>query len=149
MDFSKVVEYDRSFPVELKHPVTGEGVGITFNIVSFDSERVVKASKKVESDRWAAVFANEERKLTPDQLVEFMDRDSRERVIASIDSWDWGGHSFGDLGPDPECTEENKRYVIEHPNARLIRIQIENAGADLGNFSQGPEKPSAKQSKAK
>lgn len=139
-DLSKLVEYDKTFPVPLMFK--GEPVGITFNIVSFDSERVVRAGESVAGKRWEAIFKNEDHKLTHEQILDFSEMEERERLISAIDSWDFGGNSFGDLGQDPECTEVNKRYIITHPNAKWITDQIKAKGKDLGNFSGVLPKPS-------
>ena len=149
MDIANLVTYDKTFPVKLIHPATGEETGIVINIVSFDSERVVKAVKAVEAERWRVMFDNDDKKLSPDQVLDFMDKTEREQVIAAIDSWDFGGSSFGDLGVDPECNDANKRHVVEHPNARWIRNQISARGADLTNFFQESATNSRKPSKRK
>ena len=149
MDFSTVVSYEQEFPVKLLHPVTGEETGVVFNIVSFESAAVVKAMKKLEAERWQAVFANEDQKLTPEQFAEFNEKMAIEQVVSSVASWDWGGNEFAGLGEDAECTDANKRLVIEHPNSKWIRDQLIARGNDLGNFSQASVKNSARSSKRK
>lgn len=149
MDFSAVVSYEQEFPVKLIHPVTGEDIGVTFNVVSFDSERVVKAAKTVESERWKAILESSDKKLTPEQFTEYQDKVEREQVIAAIKSWDWGGNEFDALPADAECTEENKRYVIEHKNAKWIREQIIARAASIENFTQASGKKPARSSKSK
>src|SRR6476659_6637146 len=134
-DFSKLIEYDQTFPVEIRRPDNGEKTGIVFNMVSSQSKRAVQAQKVIESKRWAAVFADgADGKLTPEQTVSFIDLAEAETLIACIDSWDWGGHEFGDLGKDPECNDANRRYVIEHPNALWIKVQLSEAAGRLSNF---------------
>lgn len=133
-DFSSVIAYDQTFPVKILRPDTGEETGIVFDMVSAQSKRAVRASKVVEMKRWRSLFDSEDKSLSPEQIVEFSDQTEAEQLIACIASWSWGGHSFGDLGADPECTEENRRYVIEHPNAAWIRAQLSNAAGDLTNF---------------
>lgn len=134
-DISALINYDQTFPVKIKNPLTLEEVGITFNVVSMDSERVAVVNKKIDTERWQAVFASEDKKLSAEMIATFGDKAERETLIAAIDSWDWGGNEFGTLGTDPECNEANKRYVIEHPNARWIRDQLSARAADLANFS--------------
>lgn len=146
-DISTLITYDQTFPVAIKNPVTGGDVGITFNMVSMDSERVAIVDKRIDTERWQAVFESKDKKLTPDMIAKFGEKSERERLIVAIDSWDWGDNEFGTLGVNPECTEENKRYVIEHPNARWIRVQLEARAADLVNFTQPSKKPARNTSK--
>lgn len=141
-DLSQLVQYENAYPVHLKF--MGEPVGITMHIVSFDSDRVIKAGNAVGAKRWAAIFESEEKKLSHEQISEFADMEEREKLVAAITSWDFGGNSFGDIAADPECNEKNKRYVLGHANAKWIRDQLNNAGTDLGNFTQASAKPSKK-----
>lgn len=145
-DIANLINYEQTYAV----PLIGGGkeIGITFNIVSFDSDRVVKATRAVEAKKWQAVFESEDKKADPERLAELSEESRRERLVACIDSWDFGGHSFGDLPADPECNDANKRYVINHPNALWIRQQIEAKGADIGNFTNLSELPSRKKSKS-
>lgn len=141
-DISQFVQYDKTYPVPLVFK--GKQIGITFNIISFDSERVIRACEHVAAKRWEAVFKNDDRRLTPDQVFEFTSMEERERLVSAIDSWEFNGNSWGDLGQDPECNEANKRYVIGHPNAKWVRDLLNAKGQDLGNFSGELPKPSKK-----
>ena len=141
-DLSQLVQYENAYPVHLKF--MGKPVSITMNIVSFDSERVIKAGDAVGAKRWAAIFESEDRKLSAEQVFEFAAMEEREKLVAAIDSWDFGGNSFGELPADPECNEKNKRYILAHTNAKWIRDQLNGAGSDLGNFTQASAKPSKK-----
>ena len=141
-DASTFVQYDKTHPITLTRG--GVPVGITINIVSFDSERVSKAIAKLDAQKWEAARTNEEKVLTPEQRYDFAVQQINEMVIASIDSWDFGGLSWDKLPADPECNEKNKRYVLGHANAKWIRDQLNNAGTDLGNFTQASAKPSKK-----
>lgn len=149
-DISKLVTYDQTFPVEIRRPDNGEKLGLVIHMVSSQSQRGVRAAKLVESRRWSAVFADGgDGKLTPEQTVDFIDQSRDEVMIACIDHWEWGGLEFGDLGADPECTEANRRYLIEHPNADWIKAQIKVAMDNLTNFFSDTVKPSARKSRAK
>ena len=146
-DISTLINYDQTFPVMIKNPITGEGVGITFNMVSMDSERVSIVDKRIDTERWIAAFESAEKRLTPEIVAKFSAKSERERLIAAIDSWDWGDHEFGELGKSPECNEANKRYVIDHPNAHWIRVQLESRAVELVNFMHPPKKPARNTSK--
>lgn len=138
-DASKFVEYDKTYPVTLMRG--GVPVGITINIVSFDSERVSKAMHAVSARKWKAAAENEDKRLTPEQIYQFVDEEIKECVIAAIDSWEFGGLSWDKLPADPECTEENKRYFVNHPNAKWIRDVIFEKGQSIENFFGELPKP--------
>src|SRR5690606_32808923 len=116
MDISTAVAYDQTFPVDLRHPGTGEKIGIAIDIVSCDSDRVVKAVKAVEAERWGVVLASDAKKLTPEQVVDFAEKTERVQIVNCIAGWNFNGHGFGDLGDDPECTLEAREYLVNHPN---------------------------------
>lgn len=141
-DLSKLIQYDKTFPVVPK--LGGNPIGITINIVSFDSERVSRAVAKLDTEKWTLARGNEDKALTDDQRIDFAVRQMNEMIIASIDSWDFGGNSFGDLGVDPECNEENKRYLINHPNSKWIRDVVFAQGQEIDNFFGESPKPSKK-----
>lgn len=141
-DIANLVNYEQEYPVDLEF--AGEPVGIKINVVSFDSERVVKAVRDVAAERWVDVQASGSDQMTPQQNLEFNRSAERAQLVAAISSWDFGGNSFGELGVDPECTEDNKRYLIDHPNARWIREQLVAKGTAIENFTNRPKKNSAK-----
>lgn len=146
-DISALVQYEKPFPVELEF--AGDKVGITINMISFDSERVVKAVRPVDARRVAALYGPKAQELEPDQIVNMAEEADRERLVAAIVSWDFGGNSFDALPVDPECTEENKRYLINHANAGWVRDQLMAAGNNLQNFTEKPLKSSRRSSKSK
>lgn len=141
-DASTFVQYDKTHPITLMRG--GVPVGITINIVSFDSERVSKALHAVSSKKWRAAAESEDKKLATDQVYQFVDEEIKECVIAAIDSWDFGGLSWDELPADPECNDANKRYLINHPNAKWIRDVIFAKGQDIENFFGELPKPSKK-----
>lgn len=147
MDISSIVNYDLAFPVKIKHPGTLEEVGITFNIVSFDSNRVQSVEAAISNERLIEAFSADDKRLSPEKLAFFAAKERRETLIAAIDGWEWGDHTFGDLGQSPECSEANRRYVVEHPNAAWILAQIESAARGLGNFMPESKKPARRGSK--
>lgn len=130
-DISKLFEYDKPFPVELKRRDNGASLGITFNMVSVEAERVVNALRRVDAERWKSEVVGSEF-----DVAAHIEKQEVERLVAAIDSWDWGGNEFGSLGADPECNEANKRYVITHPNAKWIRDQLSVGCILVENFTQ-------------
>lgn len=139
MDIAELVTYDQAFTVKLRHPVTGAETGISMDVVSFDSERVAKIARAIENEKWSAVFASEDRKLSHTALAEFVEKEQREKIIAAVVGWDFSDMSFGDLAAGFPCNDENKRYVFSHANAAWVRNQIIAHGDDLRNFSPPPQ----------
>jgi len=139
-DLSKLVEYDKAIPVNLIAP-DGSKTEITFNVVSADSKRVADVTRKIDNERWLEVFASDDKKLSPEQIARFADKAEREAIIAAIESWEWGSDSWGHINAESPCNEENKRFLIEHPNAKWIRDNISAKVADLTNFTQPSKKP--------
>lgn len=142
MDIANLVNYEQEYPVELKFG--GKPVGITIWVVSFDSERVVKAVRDVAAERWVDVQAAGSDHMTPQQNLEFNRAAERAQLVSAISKWDFGGNSFGDLGKDPECNEENRKYLIGHQNARWIREQLVDKGTAIENFTNLPGKRPAR-----
>ena len=143
-DISKLFEFDKPFAVEIKRRDNDEPVGITFNMVSNESARVVAALRKVDADRWKREAEGE----VYDPIA-YIDKQHVERMVAAIDSWDWGGNEFGELGADPECTDANKRYVVTHPNAKWIVDQLAMGSFVVENFTQKSVAPAQTTSKKK
>lgn len=146
-DISALVNYQQAHPVELQF--RGEPVGITMNVISFDSEPVVAADALVSNKRMMAIYAAEDKTPNPEMIAEFDSERERARCVAAIQSWEFNGNSFGDLGVDPECNDANKRYLVGHPNAKWIRDQITMAGVNLQNFTQALPTPYVKKSPKK
>ena len=141
VDLSKLVEYDRAHPVKI-HTPNGDDVGITIYVVSQDSKRVVDALRENQAEVWSKEAAGEEKRF-----VDVVADRSRAILIHSIDSWDWGGQTFGHLGEGAECSVENREFLIDHPNAAWIRDQIAEGCATLANFTSGSPKNARRGSK--
>jgi len=136
MDLSKVVVYDETFPVEIKHRVTGKPVGLTIHVASFESVDAQKSERKVQSARMREQFKAAEAGGDPTAIdfTEVQFDALVAKAIAAVKDWDWGDNEFGDLGVNPPCTEENKRKVFLHPNAVWILDQVVSAGSRIENF---------------
>ncbi len=147
VDIANIVQYEKPFSVALKHG--GADVGITIDMLSFDSEKVVRAVRPVDARRVAALYGPKAEEIAPEQIVEMSEEADRERLVAAISGWDFGGNSFADLGVDPECNEKNKRYLVNHPNSLWIRHQLMAAGGNAVNFTSAPAKPSPSSSGTK
>lgn len=129
-DFSTAVEYDRLYPVKIKHDMAE--TGITVYVVSKDSRRVVDALRKAQGDYWASLAQGDESAHPPD--VE------RIVLVHCIDSWDWGDNSWGHISGSGPASLEDRQFLIDHPNAKWFRDQIAEGAANLENFSQPSQK---------
>ncbi len=128
---------DILYPVELKHPVTGEPVGITFHVAPFQADAT--------ADWWIRTTAQMERlnagdnEISGDRMAEIDAQAIIRRAAASIRKWEWNGKSFGALGADPACTAANKLAVLSDPGASWIVDQVFLAGAQVENFTRKPD----------
>lgn len=135
-DLSKLVDYTKPHAVRLKNPVTDENIGVVFNVISMNSARVIEASREYERFLLAEKAAGRD-------IDEYATQSGfiNARLAAAIESWDWGGKAFGDLGVDPDCTEDAKKYIVDHENADWIKSQLVAGIANIANFTQASLKP--------
>lgn len=115
MDISQLVQYERAFPLELKHPVTGEKVGVTFNVRHIDC---------------SAATAVVDRQSAGEVLEASSTDRSLEVLAACIESWDWGKHTFN--GEKLELTPENALLVLK--SSPWINRQVLAATGRIANF---------------
>lgn len=144
MDFSKLIETEKTFPVSLKSPIDGSDMGIVFNIVSAQADRVVKAMRKVTSERYKREAAGEDH-----DIIEASQGLQRAQFIACIDSWEWNGNSWGELGVDPVCNDETKAWLFDQSAAFWVVNQINDAVGRIENFTNPELKPARTSSKKK
>lgn len=146
-DISKLVEYDKSVEVDIKNPITGDPIGIKFFVSSSESEAVSSVNRRLHTERMQALFSSGTKEISADESAKFQEKAERESLIASISGWDWGDNEFVHINSESPCTEDNKRFVIEHPNAKWIRDQLTARATDLANFTQASAKPARSTSK--
>lgn len=142
MDLSKLFEYDDAFPIEIKNPVTGDPVGITIYARSAESESVTRAIVRVQAKRMKAAASGEDFEVS-----DYSSELEREALVASIVRWDFGDNQFAHLNAESPCSDENKAFLITHPNAKWIREQIKSKIDDISNFTKAPKKPARATSK--
>lgn len=131
---------DVLLPVELKNPVTKEPVGVTFYISPFavdaETDAWERAAVQVEliKNRDAAKSG-----VSVDAIADIEAKTAVKRCIAAVRKWEWSGKSFGELGVDPACTEENKVKLFNTPRVRWIIDQITEVGVSAANFTKQPD----------
>jgi hypothetical protein len=121
MGIADIVQYEREFPLELKHPKTGKPIGVTFYVKHIDC---------------GAATAVVERRMMPAVLGESKSRISStlEPYAACVSSWDWGKQEFEDGKGVLEMTPENALYVLE--TAHWIGRAVMDASSNIGNFTK-------------
>lgn len=129
-DLSNVVEYERPHTIQMNHPVTGQPLGVSVNVVSSDSQRVVAAQRRSNADYWAALAAASDSDVKPEAPD-----NSRTILVACIDSWDWGEQSFGHIAGSGVPSQADKEFIIDHPNAVWFKNQLVAGCAKLENFT--------------
>lgn len=120
-----LVDYDRTIKYELKHPATGEGLGVIFDLVSQGSETI----KGVVRKQFAEISPNQ--KITDEARINKAEKLSEERIAACIVGlFVPEDQEFmpGIMGT-PELTLENKliivrvAWVFEQLNEEANKIQ--------------------------
>ena len=128
-----------TFPLKLVSKVDGKELGITFNVEPF--------SLAADVDAWtqsAMMFkqikaAEAGAQVGADDIAEVDKEATIRKAIFAVRSWDWGGHTMGDLWPEgenPPCTDEMKRAVFTYPRAGWIVEQVKDAGMRVSNFTK-------------
>lgn len=126
MAIANLVKYDSTFDLELTHPITGEPIGVVFQIRS-ESSPEAKVVVRKEIDSMAVDIRKN--KLPPAAKRESFEL---EKKAACIAGWDWGGQEF-----------EKGQGVLEYSRENCIKVlqidwiynQVATASADLGNFT--------------
>lgn len=111
-------------PVELKHPATGQPLGITITVASYESERV-KAVARAMGNK---ALLQQKRNPRKADTVEAIEERTFEIACAAIVSWE--GLEL-DGKPLP-FTRENARTVLErYPE---IAEQVDTVASDRAAF---------------
>ena len=136
-DLSKIVEYERGFPVKLVypagHPQAGEEIGITWWLMHQDSPAVKKVvGRHVIADRTlTALRMSGDGEDIPDEM--YLDREN-EKLAAAVTKWDWGSNTFQGEKMGDVTYETALKCLIAAP---WIFTQVHGASINLGNFTEG------------
>lgn len=139
MDLAKVVQYDETFPVQIRHRITGETIGLTINVTSFESVDAQKVERSIANARMQRQFVAQQSGKAADDIdfAEAQNEILTEKAIVAVKSWEWAeGLTWNGKAP-PKCDDAGKREVLLHPNAGWILAQVINAGSRIENFT-GP-----------
>jgi hypothetical protein len=117
--------FDDPVGVDVRHPVTGEKIGLTLGVVSYQSERVKKAARQLGN----AVRRDMQRNPKRARTVEEDEEAALHLMASAVVRW-----NLTVKGEPVECTPAN---VLEHfskPGAWFIREQIDKAADDQALF---------------
>ena len=104
MDISAIRPSERT--IEIKHPVSGENLGIRVTLMSPDDERL-KPTIRAINDK--AIYLKQRSKSFSADEVE---ANNIRLMVATITGWEWYGKEVSFKGKKPECTPENIREVF-------------------------------------
>lgn len=135
-NLATLVDYEKEYPINIVNHVTGEPLGITINVVSKDSRRVVNALRDWQARKFDEAARSDKREETSADRLKFIEEHGTETLIASISSWDWGEHSFEHINGSGVPSEDDKRFLVGHPNAGWILTQIAEGAHKIENFMQ-------------
>lgn len=115
-DISSIVAAPRT--VDIKHPATGEPIGLKVTLRPDSSDEVQAAKRKLINER-----LQRDVKVTAERL-----ENNRNLLLESaVSGWEWEGDLTFD-GSKPEFTSANLRKVLK--KLHWVRDQID---AELGN----------------
>ena len=128
MDLGTIFNHETTYPLELRHPLSGELTGVTWRIKSPHSESVKAAVRKLLDDETEqAVIA-----AAPPKVATLEKRNAAI-LAAHVASWDWGGHTFH--GSVPDFSPEKVAEILLSES--WIYDQVAKAKGKIGNFTAG------------
>lgn len=134
MDISSVVNYEKLFPLTVKHPITDEPTGLTMQIRSSGSEACKTIYRKHADEMLQMRYKG---KRPNGKQAE---REELERTAACIDSWVWGGEA-NYRGEKPALTMSKAIELLE--KVPWIYAQVKEEADKLENFSLSSEPKSS------
>lgn len=115
---------ENGIEVDIKHPDTGEPIGLKILVAGPDSERQRKARQKMLNARIRA------RRMTPLTAAE-QEVETAKILAESTISWEWSnGLSFNGSVPDLDVETAASLYK----KLPFVREQVDLAAADRGGF---------------
>lgn len=109
--------------VEIKHPATGERIGLTVDCVSLEDDRVKVVERRIRN----RALSSGRNKMTAEKVED----NTIELLTAVIVGWSWEkGLKLGDL-ENPPLTNENVKTLL---SVNWIAKQIDLAIGDEAAF---------------
>lgn len=128
-DIFDLLNYEREFPLPLKHPVTNKPIGVTFTVKHRDCEAAQAASNAQLEAGFARAASGE--KLDPKQAAKEATSRGLRILAACVTGWDWGEYDF--KGEALEFSLENVTRVLSE--AHWIHDQVDEGVGKVENFT--------------
>lgn len=112
---------------EIKHPHTGDPVGLRITLVSSDSARHQESVSKIKDRDLGLMERRGKRELTAAEI----DRRAVSILVEDTIAWEWYGT---DWPGKTEFTKENVTYI--YTEAKWIYDQVDAFVGDRANFLQ-------------
>ena len=110
--------------IEIKHPTTGDNVGIRVTLISLADEKAAKIKRQIQNKSLA--LASRNKRFTAEDIEE----NEKDLLLACVVGWDWYGADVH--GKIPEFTPSNIVNIFkEFP---WIKSQIAEALDDEKGF---------------
>lgn len=153
-DISTLIEYEREHPINIKNPVTGDDMGITINLISKESRRVVAALRDLQGRIWdrlgaEALISDEQSDITMVEKLRRIEEHGAVTLSAAISSWDWGENTFEHISGSGPASYEDAEFLVNHKNSRWIVDQLAEGLNKIENFTSPSPKNARGTSKKK
>lgn len=106
MDISSITPTER--PFDIKHPKTGESIGLTVTLLPDSDQKVVTARRK---------YIDERMQRTKKMTASAYETLQTNLIVAAVNGWEWGKDANGDEcsfhGEKPEFSEATLRRVLK------------------------------------
>jgi hypothetical protein len=115
---------DDGVELKIKHPVSGDPIGLTLRVAGYESDAVKKVQRRQANERL--------RKRASKITAEEIERNAREVVAASVLSWKGDDDFRLDGQPLPECNKDAVDGLLRR--FPFIGSQIDDFASDQSNF---------------
>ena len=135
MNIGNLVNYEASHVYELEDVVTGEGLGVTFTLISEKAD----APKAVARHHIDGRLAKKKNKPITSKESELFSLDT---LAASITGWDWGDETFEfDIEGDGDLVAQDLAFSVANVKniltlAPWIADQLREEVNDIENFTK-------------
>lgn len=148
-NIAELFSVDEPHPIEIIHPQTGEKMGITINVVSPDSPRVVQALRKVEVQGYRNNFNRKGRENVDldQEIADQLINQDNALISASIVSWDWGDMAWDHINGAGDASKEDVEYFVNDPRSIHFKRQILAGINSIANFTKTLPKGAPKRPK--
>jgi len=124
MDISAIRPSERT--IEIKHPVSGENLGIRITLMSPDDDRLKPTTRAIQDKR---IYLNARNKSFSAEEIE---ANNMKLFVASVTGWEWYSKDVTFEGKKPDFTPENVRKVLT--TLPWFRAQLDDELSETKSF---------------